>query len=184
MIFWWPPFPQTQPSPVRSPQAISIFYFVRLTEGVSRRLQHKPWLGHCQAVHVSLGELLSLPCITFFLQARPSAQDFKASVSGFLNSVKEVGLYHFTHEDTGVQDHRRTRPRPQDQQVDRWKPQRGSAHPDSLLCLGSREPQFCSSIKWRGWDDCLASSFVLWLDSQSWLRQVSNYLRDLASAKS
>lgn len=74
-------------------------------------------------------------------QARPSAQ---TSQLLFLVPItmKEEGLCHLTHGETGAQGHRRTQPRAQDQQVDRWRPQHGSAHTDPLLHLRSHEPQF------------------------------------------
>lgn len=68
--------------------------------------------------------------------------DFTTPVSGSCNSAKEEGLCHLTHGETGAQGHGRTWPRAQDQQVDRWRPQRGSAHTDPLLHLRSHEPQF------------------------------------------
>lgn len=68
--------------------------------------------------------------------------DFTTPVSGSCNSAKEEGLCHLTHGETEAQGHGRTWPRAQDQQVDRWRPQHGSAHTDPLLCLRSHEPQF------------------------------------------
>ena len=68
--------------------------------------------------------------------------DFTTPVSGSCNSAKEEGLCHLTHRETGAQGHGRTWPRAQDQQVDRWRPQCGSAHTDPLLRLCSHEPQF------------------------------------------
>ena len=156
MIWWWPLFSQRHP----------LF-----------------WLCRSQAMCVFLGKLLSLPHIIFFLHARTPAQDFTSSVSSSLNSVKEVGCYHFTYEQTGAQGHWWTWPRPQDQQVNRKNLNAGQLTATSSIPV-LPWASVCSSVKWRGWNVCCSSSFVLWLDIRSWLGQIWNYFRDLVSAKS